>query len=90
MTRRLPTVADLRGDKGKVQKTMLRYFSLDEAAAAEAAAAAKASAEGADGGGRPPRAAAPPAAPAEAEGTSPPLLSPISGKVPPPSRLLLS
>lgn len=37
MTRRLPTVADLRGDKGKVQKTMLRYFSLDEAAAAEAA-----------------------------------------------------
>lgn len=37
MTRRLPTVADLRADKGKGQKTMLRYFSLDEAAAAEAA-----------------------------------------------------
>lgn len=37
MTRRRPTVADLRADKGKDQKTMLRYFSLDEAAAAEAA-----------------------------------------------------
>jgi 3-methyl-2-oxobutanoate hydroxymethyltransferase len=35
--RRLPTVADLLADKGKGQKTMLRYFSLDEAAAAEAA-----------------------------------------------------
>lgn len=35
--RRLPTVADLMADKGKGQKTMLRYFSLDEAAAAEAA-----------------------------------------------------
>lgn len=32
-----PTVADLLADKGKGQKTMLRYFSLDEAAAAEAA-----------------------------------------------------
>ena len=57
------------------------------AAAAEAAAAARASAEGADGSS-PPKAAAPPAAvPAEAEGTSP-LLTPISRKVPPPSRLL--
>jgi 3-methyl-2-oxobutanoate hydroxymethyltransferase len=37
MTRRRPTVADLRADKGKGQKTMLRYFTLDEAAAAEAA-----------------------------------------------------
>lgn len=37
MTRRLPTVADLKSDKGKGQKTMLRYFTLDEAAAAEAA-----------------------------------------------------
>ena len=36
--RKLPTVADLRADKGRGQKTMLRYFSLDEAAAAEAAA----------------------------------------------------
>ena len=35
--RRLPTVADLRADKGRGQKTMLRYFTLDEAAAAEAA-----------------------------------------------------
>jgi len=35
--RRLPTVADLKADKGRGQKTMLRYFSLDEAAAAEAA-----------------------------------------------------
>ncbi len=35
--RKLPTVADLLADKGKGQKTMLRYFSLDEAAAAEAA-----------------------------------------------------
>ncbi|NND41258.1 MAG: 3-methyl-2-oxobutanoate hydroxymethyltransferase [Silicimonas sp.] len=35
--RRLPTVADLRALKGKKQLTMLRYFSLDEAAAAEAA-----------------------------------------------------
>ena len=35
--RRLPTVADLRALKGKRQLTMLRYFSLDEAAAAEAA-----------------------------------------------------
>jgi len=32
-----PTVADLRADKGRGQKTMLRYFTLDEAAAAEAA-----------------------------------------------------
>jgi len=37
MTRRCPIVADLRADKGKGQKTMLRYFTLDEAAAAEAA-----------------------------------------------------
>lgn len=37
MTRRLPTVADLRADKGRGQKTMLRYFTLDEAAAAETA-----------------------------------------------------
>lgn len=35
--RRLPTVADLLADKDKGQKTMLRYFSLEEAAAAEAA-----------------------------------------------------
>ncbi|AZL59335.1 3-methyl-2-oxobutanoate hydroxymethyltransferase [Tabrizicola piscis] len=37
MTRRCPTVADLKADKGKGQKTMLRYVTLDEAAAAEAA-----------------------------------------------------
>ena len=37
MTRRLPSVADLRAQKGRRQMTMLRYFSLDEAAAAEAA-----------------------------------------------------
>ncbi len=38
MTPRLrPTVADLRARKGKGQMTMLRYFTLDEAAAAEAA-----------------------------------------------------
>lgn len=37
MTRRRPTVADLRVDKGRGQKTMLRLASLDEAAAAEAA-----------------------------------------------------
>ena len=37
MTRRLPTVADLKADKGRGQKTMLRYVSLDEAAAAETA-----------------------------------------------------
>ncbi len=35
--RRLPTIADLRAAKGQRQLTMLRYFSLDEAAAAEAA-----------------------------------------------------
>jgi len=35
--RALPTVADLRALKRKRQLTMLRYFSLDEAAAAEAA-----------------------------------------------------
>jgi 3-methyl-2-oxobutanoate hydroxymethyltransferase len=35
--RRLPTIADLRGLKGRRQLTMVRYFSLDEAAAAEAA-----------------------------------------------------
>lgn len=37
MTRKLPTVADLRAAKGTRQMTMLRYFTLDEAAAAEAA-----------------------------------------------------
>lgn len=37
MTRPRPTVADLRADKGRGQKTMLRFFSLDEAAAAQAA-----------------------------------------------------
>ncbi len=37
ITRRLPTVADLRALKGKRQLTMLRYFSIDEAAAAEQA-----------------------------------------------------
>ena len=37
MTRRCPTVADLRTGKGRGQKTMLRYVTLDEAAAAEAA-----------------------------------------------------
>ena len=36
-TRKLPTVADLLALKGKRQLTMLKYFSLDEAAAAEAA-----------------------------------------------------
>jgi 3-methyl-2-oxobutanoate hydroxymethyltransferase len=36
-TRKLPTVADLRAAKGRRQMTMLRYFSLEEAAAAEAA-----------------------------------------------------
>lgn len=35
--RRLPTVADLRAWKGLRQLTMLRYFSLDEAAAAQTA-----------------------------------------------------
>jgi 3-methyl-2-oxobutanoate hydroxymethyltransferase len=35
--RKRPTVADLKALKGKKQLTMLRYFSLDEAAAAEAA-----------------------------------------------------
>jgi 3-methyl-2-oxobutanoate hydroxymethyltransferase len=35
--RTLPTVADLRAWKGQRQLTMLRYFSLDEAAAAEVA-----------------------------------------------------
>jgi 3-methyl-2-oxobutanoate hydroxymethyltransferase len=35
--RRRPTVADLQALKGKRQLTMLRYFTLDEAAAAEAA-----------------------------------------------------
>ncbi len=37
MERRLPTVADLRAAKGRRQMTMLRYFTLEEAAAAEAA-----------------------------------------------------
>ena len=37
MTRRRPTVADLRALKGKAQLTMLRVSTLDEAAAAEAA-----------------------------------------------------
>ncbi len=35
--RTLPTVADLLARKGKRQLTMLKFFSLDEAAAAEAA-----------------------------------------------------
>jgi len=35
--KKLPTIADLRALKGERQLTMLRYFSLDEAAAAEAA-----------------------------------------------------
>lgn len=35
--RKLPTVADLRALKGKRQLTMLRYFSIDEAAAAQQA-----------------------------------------------------
>ncbi len=37
MNRKRPTVADLKARKGKGQMTMLRYFTLDEAAAAEAA-----------------------------------------------------
>lgn len=37
MTRKPPTVADLQSKKGKGQLTMLRVFTLDEAAAAEAA-----------------------------------------------------
>ena len=37
MTRKLPTVADLRALKGRGQRTMLKVFTLDEAAAAEAA-----------------------------------------------------
>lgn len=37
MTRKKPTVADLRAKKGKGQLTMLRVFTLDEAAAAEEA-----------------------------------------------------
>ena len=37
MTRRRPTVADLRAWKGKRQLTMLRFFSIDEAEAAEKA-----------------------------------------------------
>jgi 3-methyl-2-oxobutanoate hydroxymethyltransferase len=37
MTRRKPTIADLRALKGKQQLTMLRVMTLDEAAAAEAA-----------------------------------------------------
>jgi 3-methyl-2-oxobutanoate hydroxymethyltransferase len=37
MTRRKPTVADLRAMKGTRQLTMLRYFSLEEAEAAEQA-----------------------------------------------------
>ncbi len=37
MVRKLPTVADLRAQKGRRQMVMLRYFTLDEAAAAEAA-----------------------------------------------------
>jgi 3-methyl-2-oxobutanoate hydroxymethyltransferase len=37
MARTKPTVADLRAQKGKGQLTMLRYFSLEEAAAAEEA-----------------------------------------------------
>jgi len=37
MTRKLSTVADLRALKGNGQRTMLKVFTLDEAAAAEAA-----------------------------------------------------
>ncbi len=37
MSRKKPTVADLRARKGKGQLTMLRVFTLEEAAAAEAA-----------------------------------------------------
>ncbi len=37
MTRKLPTVADLHSLKGRGQRTMLKVFTLDEAAAAEAA-----------------------------------------------------
>lgn len=37
VTRKKPTVADLKAHKGKGQLTMLRYFTLDEASAAEAA-----------------------------------------------------
>jgi 3-methyl-2-oxobutanoate hydroxymethyltransferase len=37
VTRKKPTVADLKAHKGKRQLTMLRYFTLDEASAAEAA-----------------------------------------------------
>ena len=37
MTRTRPTVADLRAWKGKRQLTMLRIFTIDEAAAAEEA-----------------------------------------------------
>jgi 3-methyl-2-oxobutanoate hydroxymethyltransferase len=37
MTRKLPTVSDLQAKKGQGQQTMLRIFTLDEAAAAEAA-----------------------------------------------------
>lgn len=37
MSRPRPTIADLRALKGRKQLTMLRYFSLDEAAAAQAA-----------------------------------------------------
>jgi 3-methyl-2-oxobutanoate hydroxymethyltransferase len=37
MNSQRPTVADLRAAKGQRQMTMLRYFSLDEAAAADAA-----------------------------------------------------
>jgi 3-methyl-2-oxobutanoate hydroxymethyltransferase len=37
MTRGLPTVADLRALKGRGQRTMLKVFTLEEAAAAEAA-----------------------------------------------------
>lgn len=37
MGRKRPTVAELKAQKGKGQLTMLRYFTLEEAAAAEAA-----------------------------------------------------
>ena len=37
ITKKLPTVADLRALKGRCQLTMMKFFSLDEAAAAEAA-----------------------------------------------------
>ena len=50
--RKLPTVLDLRALKGQKQLTMLRYFSLDEAAAAEAKTTAAAESNAALGAAR--------------------------------------